>query len=261
MAAVETERRDDLALIRLNRPDSFNAINPELAEGLFGALDEFGTDDDIRAVVLTGAGGSFCAGGDLRSIWEEAERDPAPVFYELAGAFHEAIVEIKRTPKAVVAALNGPAVGGGFSLALSCDLRVIDPEAYMKVGYTDAGLSMDGGGSHSLPRVVGLGRAMELIALEERIGAGRAEEIGLVNKIAPEDGAVEEAMQFASRVADRSRAAFRRTKRLLNRSFERSLERQLQDERETIADAIQTAEGREGIEAFLENREAEFRDL
>lgn len=261
MSAVETERRDDLAVVRLNRPDAFNAIDPELADELFDALGRFGGDDAIRAVVLTGAGKAFCSGGDLRTIWKQSERDPEAVFYDLAGAFHEAILQLKRMPKAVVAALNGPAAGGGFSLALACDLRVIDPDAYLKVGYTDAGLSMDGGGSHALPRIVGLGRAMELVALEKRVKARRAEEIGLVNEVAASNGVVETAFEMADRAADGSRAAFARSKALMHRSFDRSLERQLQDERETIAEVAQTPEGREGIEAFLEKRDAEFRDL
>jgi len=261
METIQTERRDDLAVVRFNRPDAYNAIDARLADELFDTLETFGGDESVRAVVLTGSGPAFCSGGDLRAIREETDRETAVVFYELAGIFHEAILQIKRMPKAVVAALNGPAAGGGFSLALACDLRVAVPDAYLKVGYTDAGLSMDGGGSHSLPRIVGLGRAMELVALDERVDPERAETLGLVNEIVREGTAVEGALQLADRIADRSRAAFARSKRLMNRSFDRSLERQLQDERERIASSAATPEGREGIEAFLEERDADFRDL
>lgn len=259
--AISTERRDDIALVRLNRPDAFNAINHDLARELFSNIEKIGTDDEVRGLVLTGAGRAFCAGGDLETIWTHSERDPESGIYELAGEFHDAILQLRRLPKIVVAAINGPAVGGGFSLALACDLRVISAEAYFRVGYTSNGISMDGGGSQLLPRIVGLGRASELVALDEEVGAERALDIGLANDVAPAGEALDRALEIADRVADKSRGAFSRTKRLMNRAFDHSIERHLEAERRHIAKAAASPEGREGIRAFLENREADFRNL
>ena len=257
--AVIVQREADVGVVRLNRPDKFNAISRGLADGMDEAFAEFAADDGIRAVVLTGNGPAFCAGGDLGWIWEQAEGNPRPVFYELAGRFHEAILKLRNMPKAVVAAINGPAVGGGFSLALACDLRLISKGAYLKVGYTSSGLTLDGGGSFALPRIVGQGRAMELVALDEKVSPSDAHEWGLVNRLVGESDLTEEALEMADRLAGQPCEAIARTKRLFNRSFEHSLERHLEAERRQIAESAETAEGREGIEAFLERREADFR--
>ena len=259
--AVIVEVDGDIATVQLNRPKKFNAINGPLAEGLGDALDDLSRDESIRVVVLTGRGPAFCAGGDLASIWEQADGDPGPVFYELAGHFHEAVLQMRNMPKAIVGALNGPAVGGGFSVALACDLRILSDEAYMKCGYTGSGLTMDGGGSFSLPRIIGQGRAMEMVALDEKVFADQALDWGLVNRVVEAGSVGEEARQMAEQLAEMPRAAIGRDKKLFNRSFEHSLERHLEAERRQIAAVSQTPEGQEGIEAFLSKREAEYREL
>lgn len=260
-SAVLFDVEDDVAHVTLNRPDRFNAINPELADGLVRVLDDVGSDSSVRVVVLEGAGGSFCAGGDLAYIRETPDASAEAAIYELAGQFHEAIQRMRSVSTPIVAKVDGPAAGGGFSLALACDLRVMSSDAYMQVGYTGAGLSMDGGGSFFLPRIVGLGRAMELTARNERVEAERAESIGLVNEVADPASIDRLTEQWAEELAERPTEALGRMKALFNRSFDRSLERQLEEERRSIAKSVDSAEGREGIEAFLQKREADFRGM
>lgn len=258
---VDYEIDGEVGRLTLNRPDRFNAIDPGLAEGLTDALDALGGDDDVRVVVLAGAGSSFCAGGDLGYIRQTSEETAESAIYGLAGQFHEAIHRVRDLSKAVVAKVDGPAAGGGFSLALACDLRIMSTEAYMQVGYTGAGLSMDGGGSFFLPRIVGLGCAMELVGRNQRIDAERAEEIGLANAVADGDSIDELVEEWVADLVEKPTGAIGRMKRLFNRSFDRSLERQLEEERRSIAEAVNSPEGREGIAAFLEKREADFRNL
>lgn len=162
-------------------------------------------------------------------------------------------------PKPTLAAINGPAAGGGFSLALACDLRVMAESAILKIGYVENGLSIDGGGSYSLPRLVGLGRAIEIAFLDEKIDAERALDIGLVNRVVADDELGEAAHQVADRLAQMPTGALGRAKRLLNASFENSLEAQLEMERHEITAAGNSEEGREGMAAFFEKRKPNYR--
>jgi 2-(1,2-epoxy-1,2-dihydrophenyl)acetyl-CoA isomerase len=150
---IEIRRRDAIAQVALNRSEAYNAFNYEMVSQLATQLTALASDDDVRAVVLTGNGKAFCAGGDLKWALGYSKR-PAGAFHTLAGQFHQAILEIRRMPKPVVAAINGVAAGGGFSLALACDLRVIEESAILRQAYTASGLCIDGGGSFTLPRLV-----------------------------------------------------------------------------------------------------------
>jgi 2-(1,2-epoxy-1,2-dihydrophenyl)acetyl-CoA isomerase len=257
--AVIISRKGDIATLRLNRPAKYNALNQDLLERLHGAATELAFDDDVRAVVLTGEGKAFCAGGDLKEINEDEPDQPGRAFWRLAGRFHEAVKELRAMAKPTIAAINGPAAGGGFSLALACDLRVMSDAAFLKIGYVANGLSIDGGGSFSLPRLVGMGRAMEIAFLDEKISAERALEIGLVNRVAAADELDEAAHELANRLAEMPTGALGRAKRLFNASFQNTLERQLELEREAIGEAGNSDEGREGMNAFLEKREPKYR--
>ncbi len=253
------ERDGDLATITLDRPDHLNSLDEDLLERLQAVTTEVGRDDAIRVVVITGAGKAFCAGGDLRVLQETSPEDPGEAFYRYAGIFHDAIVQIRSMSKAVLAAINGPAVGGGFSLALACDLRLISSAAYLRVGYTSSGLTFDGGGSFMLPRLVGLGRATEMAFLDEEIAPDDAEEYGLVNRVVAPNELQSEAQQTAERLAAMPTEALGRMKRLYTRSFDSSLEEHLERERRAIAACAGSEEGQEGIQAFLEKRQPNFR--
>jgi 2-(1,2-epoxy-1,2-dihydrophenyl)acetyl-CoA isomerase len=161
--------------------------------------------------------------------------------------------------RGVVCALEGPAAGGGLSLALACDLRVMARGAFLKVGYVANGLSLDGGGSHALPRLVGLSRATELALLDEPVDAQRSLELGLVHRLADDDDCLDTAIALADRLASMPLGSIGRTKRLFVRAFDNSLERHLDEERRAIAAAADSLEGREGVGAFLDKREPDYR--
>jgi 2-(1,2-epoxy-1,2-dihydrophenyl)acetyl-CoA isomerase len=249
----------DVATVRLNRPNKYNALNKELLEELHETMTRLSFDDAIRAVVLTGEGRAFCSGGDLKVIQENDPDQPGRGFWRLAGRFHEAIKEIRSMAKPTIAAINGPAAGGGFSLALACDLRIMADNAFLKIGYIENGLSIDGGGSFTLPRLVGLGRAIEIAFLDEKIGAERAVELGLATRITPADQLSKAVAELADRLAEMPTGALGRAKRLMSASFEHPLELQLELERTAISEAGNSEEGREGMSAFLEKRRPKYR--
>jgi 2-(1,2-epoxy-1,2-dihydrophenyl)acetyl-CoA isomerase len=171
--SVKITREAEIAWVRLNRPQAFNAFDRDLAAGFAGQLLTLAVDPEVRGVVISGEGRAFCAGGDLKYILHHPQ-GPAAALHELAGLFHQAVLEIRRMPKPVIAAVNGVAAGGGFSLALACDFRVMGESAKLKQAYTSAGLSLDGGGSFTLPRLVGLARALEIVAFDRPISAAQA---------------------------------------------------------------------------------------
>ena len=250
-------RAEPIATLRLNRPESFNAITLELAQELIAHLLSLAADETIRAIIITGKGTAFCAGGDLK--WALAyPQGPAAAFRKLAGQVHMAIAEIRRMPKPVIAAMNGVAAGGGFSLALACDFRLLSRGASLRQGYTSAGLCLDAGGSFMLPRLVGFARALEISALDEPISAEQALAWGLATRVVEPDQVESAALELAQRLARRSANSFGWSKRLLNESFETSLETQMEREREGIAACAQHHDGLEGLRAFVEKRKPNF---
>jgi 2-(1,2-epoxy-1,2-dihydrophenyl)acetyl-CoA isomerase len=254
---VLTERRGSILEIVLNRPDAYNALNLEMMKQLGEALSNAAVDDSILGIILTGKGKAFCAGGDLKWISQQAE-NAGPVLYQLAPQFHLSIVEIHRMGKPVVAAINGTAAGGGFSLALACDFRVMSQSAILRQAYTSSGLSMDGGGSFALPRLVGLARAMEILAFDEPISASSALEWGLVTKVVPPDQALSEARAMLDSLSKTSLHSFAWSKKLMNDSFNNTLESQLEWERQGISSCAAHPNGQEGIRAFVEKRRPVF---
>lgn len=229
-----------------------------MCEALRARLVAAGQDASIRAVILTGKERAFCAGGDLQFAMAANPETPGASFFALTGILHSCIAEIREMPKPVIAAINGPAAGAGFFLAMACDLRVMAASAYLKQSNTSHGLSVPAGGSFTLPRMVGIARAFEIVMLDEPIAADRALAIGLANQVVPEAVLLEEAQMLANRVAKMPTEVLGRVKRLMNRSFGATLEEQLEDERREISASANSREGREGIQAFLEKREPDF---
>jgi 2-(1,2-epoxy-1,2-dihydrophenyl)acetyl-CoA isomerase len=254
---VITQRHGSLLEIALNRPDAYNALNLEMMKRLRESLASAAVDDSIRGVILTGKGKAFCSGGDLRWISQQGE-SAGPVLYQLAPQFHLSIVEIRRMGKPVVAAINGIAAGGGFSLALACDFRVMSQSALLRQAYTSSGLSMDGGGSFALPRLVGPARAMEILAFDEPISSTQALEWGLVTKVVPDGQDVEESILMLERLANTSLHSFAWSKKLLTDSWNNTLESQLELERQGISNCAAHPDGQEGIRAFVEKRKPDF---
>lgn len=254
---VLTQLHGPILEIALNRPDAYNALDLDMMVMLNEALAGAAKDEAVKGVLLTGKGKAFCAGGDLKWISQQAV-DAESTLHRLAPHFHIAITEIRRMPKPVVAAINGVAAGGGFSLALACDFRVMAKSAVLRQGYTSNGLSIDGGGTFSLPRLVGLARALEIAAFDEPISSSRALEWGLVTKVAGDDEVQKEALAMLEGLAKSALHSFAWSKRLLLESFNNTLETQLELERQGISDCAGHPNGQEGIKSFVEKRKPVF---
>lgn len=254
---VLTQRHENILEITLNRPEAYNALNLDTIRMLTEALSSAAVDNSIQGVLLTGKGNAFCAGGDLKWISQQTE-DAGSVLYRLAPQFHLAIIEIRRMEKPVVAAINGTAAGGGFSLALACDFRMMGEATILRQAYTSSGLSIDGGGSFALPRLVGLARAMEIMAFDRPISAVQALEWGLVTKVVPDDQILSEARAMLATLTKTALHSFAWSKRLMINSLNNTLETQLELERQGISDCGAHPEGQEGIRAFVEKRKPVF---
>ena len=254
---VLTQRNGSILEVILNRPDVYNALNLEMMVQLGETLSGAAVDDSIKGVIITGNGKAFCAGGDLRSISQQPG-EVGSVLYQLAPQFHLSIVEIHRMKKPVIAAINGIAAGGGFSLALACDFRLIGESGTLRQAYTSSGLSMDGGGSFALPRLVGLARALEILAFDEPISASKALEWGLVTKVVPDGQVLPEAIAMLERLNRGSLHSFAWSKKLVTDSINNTLETQLELERQGISACASHPDGKEGIRAFVEKRKPDF---
>lgn len=254
---ILTTQHGQILEIALNRPEAFNAFNLDMMVALSDALTDAATNESIKGVVLTGKGKAFCAGGDLKWISQQ-KGNAGATLHRLAPQFHIAITEIRHMAKPVVAALNGIAAGGGFSLALACDFRIMAESAVLRQGYTSNGLSIDGGGTFALPRLVGLARALEIAAFDEPIGAEKALEWGLATKVVPESEVLKEALAILGGWSKTSLHSFAWSKRLFLQSFNNTLETQLELERRGISNCAGHPDGQEGIRAFVEKRKPVF---
>jgi 2-(1,2-epoxy-1,2-dihydrophenyl)acetyl-CoA isomerase len=255
--SVAMEEKNGIALVTLNRPRSYNSFDLEMVQMLEEILVNLAADQQVMGMVMTGAGKAFCAGGDLRWVSSYGQ-DYGAAFHELAARFHQVIMEIRNMPKPVVAAINGMAAGGGFSMALACDFRIMDSGAILKQAYTSNGLSIDGGGTFTLPRLVGLAKALEIAAFDKTINSAEAMEWGLVTDLALEQDSVEKSFHLMKEMQKRSLHSFAASKKLLNAAFNTSLETQLEKEREQLSWCGRHADGREGVMAFLEKRRPVF---
>ncbi|WP_376087592.1 enoyl-CoA hydratase/isomerase family protein [Roseomonas sp. CCTCC AB2023176] len=250
-------RDGSVARITLNRPDSANAVDPAMARALLRVAVECDEDRAVRCVLLTARGKLFCGGGDVRSFAEAGDGLPLLV-NELLVPFHGAITRLMRMDKPLVTAIQGPAAGAGFSLAVLGDIALIARSAHLSLAYTALGLSPDGGSTFLLPRLVGLRRAQELALLNTRVGAEEAVALGLATR-AVEDAALEdEAVAVARRLAASATGAIGRTRNLLFSSLGNSLEEQLEAEARAITASARGAESRKGIAAFLAKRAPDY---
>lgn len=258
MAEFVTIKKDQgIATVLLTRPEAFNAFNMEMISSLAEHLISLANDHHIRGVIISGEGKAFCAGGDLK--WALSfPQGPAAGFHELAARFHQAVLEIRRMPKPVIGAINGIAAGGGFSLALACDFRVMSKSAVLRQAYTSNGLCIDGGGSFILPRLVGLARAMEIMAFDRPISSEQALSWGLVTKVIAQERVLEEATHMTRELINGSLHSFGWSKRLLTDSFNSSFETHIERERRGLRCCADHPEGREGLRAFAEKRKPIF---
>ena len=214
-------------------------------------------NEDVRAVILTGAGdGFFCAGGDLKSFASDPNVDE---LLKIGTAyFHAAIAKLMRMRAPLIVAVNGQAAGGGMSFSLIGDIVLCADHAKFTMGYTAAGLAMDGSSSYFLPRVVGMRRAMELTLTNRQVDANEAAEMGLVTRVVPQADLMDEANKLARKFADGPTGAYGWVKRLLCDSLSNTLETQMELETRAIAATAGSADGREGVGAFVDKRKPSF---
>ena len=254
---IEIKRSGDITEVVLNSPETYNAFNLEMITELARHLTQLAKDDSARGIIITGNGKAFCAGGDLKWAIEFSDKAGSS-FHTLASQLHLAIVEIRRMKKPVIAAINGTAAGAGFSLALACDFRIMGKSAILKQAYTSNGLSIDGGGTFTLPRIVGLARSMEIAAFDDPISSAKALEWGLVTKVVDDETILEEAKSMLNRLLEKSLYSFGWSKKLLTDSFNHSLESHLELEREGLSACANHSDGQEGLKAFIEKRKPMF---
>ena len=258
LQTVDVERRGGELRITLNRPEAMNAWNTQLGEDLRAAVEEAARDEAVRAVVVTGAGRAFSSGADLKAGFETTPDGHPDVQTPLRERYHPIIAALRTMPKPVLAAVNGPAVGIGTSLALAADLVVARESAYFLLAFVNIGLVPDGGSSFLLPERIGFARATEMAMLGERIPARRALEWGLINRVAADDAFESEVDELAQRLAAGPTRSYAGMKRQLNRwAFER-MQAQLDLEAAVQQESAASGDFLEGVQAFLEKRPAAF---
>jgi 2-(1,2-epoxy-1,2-dihydrophenyl)acetyl-CoA isomerase len=256
---IEVDRR--IGTLTLNRPEALNAMSPELIGELTIAAAWLADRAPIRALIITGAGRAFCSGGDInwfkRGVSNEVVDLPSEV-RRGAEQLHNAIVDIRRIPYPVIAAINGPAAGAGMSLALSADIRIASDEAFLAIAYGRIGAAPDGGMTYFLPRVVGPAKALELALNDPNLDASSALEAGLVSEVVPAEQMLGRAREKAEKLATKAPYYVRMTKRLLHQSIENSINDHLQLERHGIADSMATEDLKRGVTAFFAGEQPEF---
>lgn len=259
METVAYAFENDVATVQMNRPEALNALSMQLSLDLRSAFER-AIADKARAVVLTGSGRAFCSGGDLRemrSMWEKEGRIEAFLEDPLK-ALHDVIVLIRETPIPFVAAVNGVCAGAGTNFALACDLIVAAEDASFNEAFVRIGLSPDCGGTFFLPRAVGEKIAAELFMLGGTVDAARALQIGMINRVVPADGLMDEAGKLAARLAAGPTGSIGRIKKMLNATFANDLHKQLDLEHRCQIESGKSADFKEGVAAFFEKRSADF---
>ncbi len=256
---IVTTRRGAIVEIRIHRPERLNALDVPSFLDFRRELETVALDPAVRAVILTGEGRAFCAGGDVAAMDAHRERGELPLlFHDLTAGQELAIREIVGMPKPVLAALPGVAAGGGLSLALAADWRIAAESALLVPAFPALGAVPDGGLTYFLPHYLGIGLAQELLFTNARVPAARARELGLVHEVVADADLGARAWERAEELAIGPTLAYGRIKRLLVSAFGESLETQMMLERRGMVEAAQGSELPEGIRAFLEKRRPNF---
>jgi 2-(1,2-epoxy-1,2-dihydrophenyl)acetyl-CoA isomerase len=257
---IRWERSGGVGRLTLDRPDSLNAWTGELGRELGGLMAGEASDPAVRAVLITGAGRAFSSGADLRAGFDPSPDDGRPdIRKELIEVYHPIIAAVRALEKPVVAAVNGPAVGIGCSLALACDLVLAAESAYLGLAFVGIGLMPDGGSTLFVPARVGKARAFEMALLGERISAAQALEWGLINAVHPDERLLPEAEALVERLAAGPTRSYAASKRALNAVLYPRLQEQLALEAELQHELARTDDFVEGVGAFVEKREPAFR--
>lgn len=258
MRTILVDRSDRIATITLNRPDKLNAFGGTMRDDLLAELESVASDPSLRAVIITGAGRGFCAGGDVAYMAELQRNDDREAFRALLDAGARVVGRIRTMPQIVIAAVNGVAAGAGCNLALACDYRMAADSASFSQAFVKIGLHPDWGGSWSLPRLVGPTRALEILTTGRRVTAAEALALGMVDRVVSAERLGEEAGALATSIANGPKDAIADIKRAVWSSLSGSLETQLEVETTNQMRAFSSRDGREGVASFLERRAPEF---
>ncbi|MCW5236540.1 enoyl-CoA hydratase/isomerase family protein [Verminephrobacter eiseniae] len=258
LATVLYERRENIAIVTLNRPGRMNALGGSMKPDLARAFFEYARDDErVRAVLVTGSGErAFCAGADIK---ERADQQTTGSDYFVAQkATHELLRNIEEFEKPVIAAINGVALGGGLEVALCCDIRIACDSARFGLPEIKLGVIPAAGGTQRLPRLIGQARAKELILTADLIDADTALRYGIVSRVLPQAELMPAAIALAQRIAEHPPLAVRFAKRAINRGLQTDLDSGLEYERYAAAMVIDSADRKEGMRAFVEKRKPVF---
>ncbi len=255
---------EGVAVLTLNRPKVRNALSDTLSPALRSTIASLRDDGRVRAVLVTGAGSAFCAGGDVKGMGTRGpSAGPAPPLAEVVADQTRRQLELTGALYALrqptIAALPGPAAGAGFSIALACDLRIMAESAFVTTGFGNVGLSGDYGASFFLTHLVGTARARELFFFSERVAADTCEQLGIANRVVPDDRLMEEAMAWARRLAAGPTVAYGLMKANLDRALHHDLPACLAGEAEGVVRSAGTEDHREAVRAFVEKRAPRFR--
>ncbi|MBX3299608.1 MAG: enoyl-CoA hydratase/isomerase family protein [Acidobacteria bacterium] len=252
---ITLERRGRVAVVTIDRPDKLNALNQQVHREGVALFDELRTDDEIRVVVLTGSGDrSFVAGADISEFEGQTPVTQRDLFHE-----RTLFNTIDTFPKPVIAMVNGFCLGGGNELAMACDIRIASENARFSQPEINLGIMCGGGGTQRLPRLVGEGRAMEMVLTGDMIDAATAERFGLVNHVYPLDQLEPETMKLAEKIAEKAPIALQLSKEAVKFASRSNLDEGLRREVDLFAICFSTEDKREGVAAFLEKRKPEFK--
>jgi 2-(1,2-epoxy-1,2-dihydrophenyl)acetyl-CoA isomerase len=261
LTTMRLEIDGQIGTLTLDRPETFNAMSPEMIFEMTTIFGWLADRSGLRGLILTGDGPAFCSGGDVNTFKDGVLSDEVDLPSEVrrgADALHMAIVDLRRIPFPVIAAVNGAAAGAGFSLALACDIRIASESSFLACAYGRIGASPDGGMTYFLPRIVGPSRALELLLEDPNIKPQQALEEKLVSEVVPAEELMEAARAKAEKLAAMAPYYVRKAKELTGVSIENGITEHLQLERHGIADSMATEDLRIGVEAFFGGKKAEF---
>ncbi len=258
---VILKKEGHIATITMNRPEMMNALNTQMLQEMVAAIDEIACNDDVRVVVLTGAGRVFCSGADISEGGKASGLSGTPVemHHNLRNSYQKVALRLQRLDKPTIAMVNGAAVGAGCDFAFACDMRVGSEKARFRNGFVRVGLIPGGGGTWLYTRLMGLGRGLEFLFTGDFLEAEEAEHIGVLNKIVPAEDLERETMELAQKIANNPPLAVQMSKMMAYKALDSDLEAALEQAAACQALALSSEDHREGVNAFIEKREAQFK--
>ncbi len=258
---VILKKEGHIATITMNRPEMMNALNTQMLQEMVAAIDEIARNDDVRVVVLTGAGRIFCSGADISEGGKASGLSGTPVemHHNVRNSYQKVALGLQRLDKPTIAMVNGAAVGAGCDFAFACDMRVGSEKARFRNGFVRVGLIPGGGGTWLYTRLMGLGRGLEFLFTGDFLEAEEAERIGVLNKIVPSDDLERETMELAQKIANNPPLAVQMSKMMAYKALDSDLEAALEQAAACQALALSSEDHREGVDAFIERREAQFK--